>query len=164
MNRYFPRRPHPGRLLARRLIVAAAVAGIACGNDEPAPEPVGTEPQQLAGFTAAHNAVRAGLGPLTWSNGLSHTAQALTDACLWVFDLDESNANRWSEYIYEPREVSPSDVVQAWAVDDAARTRLAQSGISRLGCGVTVCPVLKPFDPPEEGTYNLFWVCVYGSD
>jgi hypothetical protein len=56
-----------------RLGLVATLLG--CGGGPGAGEASrGREPAELSGIVAAHNAVRAGVGPLVWSDSLAATA------------------------------------------------------------------------------------------
>ena len=142
-----------------------------------------TEPAALAGITADHNTVRAGVGvgmaPLFWDERLAASAQAWADQCVDMmtpFGLIDHNPNRsmgfpWAvgENIYATSGTATAqDAVTTWASEqvnyDYATntctagqcghyTQVVWATSVLLGCGISYCPGL---------TYSSSIVCDYG--
>jgi pathogenesis-related protein 1 len=173
------------------VVVTAAVAGanaLAASltlNPVPAAAPpppaAGTgEPAALAGITAAHNQVRAGVGvaPLTWSATLAATAQQWANACT---DREppagfiDHNADRSTGHPYYVGEnlfassgpATAAAAVAAWASEAANYNYAANScaGVCghytqvvwnttrEVGCAIAACPSLA---------FGNVIVCDYG--
>jgi hypothetical protein len=140
------------------------------------------EPAGLAGITAAHNQVRAGVGvgPMTWSAALAATAQAWADTCTDVaapIGLLDHNANRSvgapyyvGENIYgSSGTADPQGAVASWASEVqyytyatntcaggqvcGHYTQVVWAASLEVGCGLSSCPGL---------TYGSSIVCDYG--
>lgn len=109
----------------------AGTSGLDAGTDAGGGQDAATgpdpEPGRLAGITAAHNAVRAGvtnptpspaLPPLTWSTSIAATAQAYADQLASSgCNLVHSGANGLGENLawYGGQMATPEDVVDGWA-------------------------------------------------
>lgn len=142
----------------------------------------GGEPPALAGITAAHNQVRAGVGvgPMSWNAALAATAQAWADTCTDVaapIGLLDHNANRSvgapyyvGENIYASSGAAdPAAAVTAWASEvqyyhydtntcDPGQvcghyTQVVWATSVDLGCGISHCSGL---------TFPNSIVCDYG--
>ena len=134
------------------------------------------EPGRLAGMTAAHNAVRAGLNiaPLTWSPQVAAFAQAWADklaeqGCVMQHRPYEGpDAQKYGENLFSSWGSAPSavDVVADW-VSEAADydavtgtcsgvcghyTQVVWAASERLGCGMASCGDKEVwvcnYDPP----------------
>lgn len=154
----------------------------ASGSPTPTPTPDNGagEPPALAGITAAHNQVRAGVGvgPMTWNPALAATAQAWADMCVDMTaptGLIDHNPNRSTGHPYYVGEniyasggtASPTDAVTSWASESANYNYAANtcSGVCGhytqvvwaasvdLGCGLSTCSGLA---------YPSSIVCDYG--
>ena len=172
-------RPLPTRFLTAAIAAAASAAATAA--DPVFIDGFETEPPALAGITAAHNVVRAGVGvaPLFWNSQLAASAQAWADQCidsdgngLVDHNAGRSNGFPWyvGENIYGSTGVAtPQQAVELWAdeaqyYDHATNTcsaghvcghytQLVWSTSIMLGCGISSCPSL---------TYGNGIVCDYG--
>lgn len=138
------------------------------------------EPAALEGITAAHNAVRAGVGvaPLTWSASLAATAQAWAEACVddaAPVGLIDHNPNRSDGHPYYVGEniygssgvATPDGAVALWAAEEqdydyatnacsavcGHYTQVVWATTLEVGCGIATCPGL---------TYGSGIVCDYG--
>lgn len=152
----------------------------ASGNDgrqRPAPETHGDpEPGRLAGITAAHNRVRAGVGvaPLEWSPELARYARRWADklkqrGCRLEHRPGSGpDAQRHGENLYSGTGHAPTaaEVVDLWAAEvagyDAKRnrckgvcghyTQVVWRGSQRLGCAMAACGATEVwvcnYDPP----------------
>jgi hypothetical protein len=134
----------------------------------------------LAGITAAHNQVRAGVGvePLVWSPSLAVTAQAWAEACVDVAapsGLIDHNPNRSQGHPYYVGEniygttgtANAQQAVALWAaeVEDYDYATNSCSGVCghytqlvwdttlEVGCATATCSGL---------TYRNVIVCNYG--
>ncbi len=161
------------------LVLALALAG--CGEEGGADLAAG-EPPELAGITAAHNAVRAwvGVAPLAWDGALAATAAAWAARCVDVAaptGLIDHNPDRSSghpfyvgENIYASTGIATaSDAVSAWAGEVADYTyatntcaagkvcghytQVVWAATRAVGCALRDCPAL---------TYRSTVVCDYG--
>lgn len=161
--------------------IATTACACALAGDPIFIEGFESEPPALAGITAAHNVVRAGVGvaPLFWNALLAASAQAWADQCidsdgngLIDHNADRSNGFPWyvGENIFGSTGVaSPQQAVDLWAAEvqyyDYATntcaaghacghyTQVVWSTSVMLGCGISSCPGL---------TYGNGIVCDYG--
>lgn len=139
------------------------------------------EPAALAGITAAHNSVRAGVGvgPVFWDGKLAASAQAWANQCVdndhnGLVDHNPNRSSGFPWYVGENLYASTATAtaqaaVTAWAAEaqyyhyasntcDAGRTcghytQIVWANSIRLGCGISTCPAL---------TYRSSIVCDYG--
>ena len=162
------------------LLLALALAG--CGGEGSGTGPAAGEPPELAGITAAHNAVRVGVGvaPLSWDDALAATAAAWASRCVDVaapVGLIDHNPGRSDGHPYYVGEniyastgtATAADAVDAWAgevVDYTYATNTCAAGAvcghytqvvwaatRAVGCARRDCPAL---------TYRSTIVCDYG--
>jgi uncharacterized protein YkwD len=172
---------HPGgmprpALATRHLLVLSALTAAACGTLS------NGEPPEVAGITAAHNAVRAGVGvgPLTWSPALAATATGWAVRCVdqaAPIGLLDHNPDRSAghpyyvgENIYASSGTASADAaVAAWAgeavsYDYASNTcaagqvcghytQVVWAKTREVGCARHDCPGL---------TFHSTIVCDYG--
>jgi uncharacterized protein YkwD len=141
--------------------------------------PLDDEPAGLEGITAAHNAVRAGVGvgPMTWDPEVAAIAQAWANQCidqeapLGLIDHNAGRSDGYPEYVGEniygsSGAASGTDAVALWASEaedyDYATntcagicghyTQVVWAASTKLGCGISSCPGL---------TYGNSVVCNY---
>lgn len=142
----------------------------------PAASPRDPEPGRLAGITAAHNRVRAGVGvaPLEWSPELARYAQRWADrlkqrGCrLEHRPSSGPDAQRHGENLYSGTGRAPAaaEVVDMWAAEvasyDAKRnrckgvcghyTQVVWRASQRVGCAMATCGATEVwvcnYDPP----------------
>jgi hypothetical protein len=131
------------------------------------------EPTEVAGITAAHNAIRCALPspapppPLQWSSSLAAVAQAyatvLADSCNLVHSGGDYGENLYASWGMSP---SPADVVTSWASELSCfsygefpgccgctcghYTQIVWRDSTYLGCAKATCT--------DEGEV---WVCNY---
>jgi pathogenesis-related protein 1 len=133
------------RAALRSLVIAlAGCGGESTGNTS------ASEPPELAGIVAAHNAVRAGVGvgPLSWDGALAATAAAWAATCtdtVAPIGLLDHNPNRSSghpwyvgENIYASSgagAATASAAVGAWAAEVADYTYATNSCAPGKVCG-----------------------------
>jgi pathogenesis-related protein 1 len=138
------------------------------------------EPAELAGITAAHNAVRAGVcvGPLTWDPALAATASAWVAQCQSAGGaILDHNPNRGGGATYFGENIfaasgdglaTASGAVNAWAAEAASYhgepissavvqaaghyTQLVWANTTRVGCAKHRCANI---------TYGYTIVCDY---
>jgi len=167
----------------RALPFLLAVALVSCGGEEGGTSGAGgTEPPELAGITAAHNQVRAGVGvaPLVWDDALARTAAAWVARCVdeappaGLVDHNPDRSDGHSTYVGENIYASTGDAtgpaaVAAWAGEavnyhldsntcDAGAvcghyTQVVWRDTERVGCAKHVCSALA---------YPSTIVCDYG--
>ncbi len=136
-----------------------------------------TEPADVAGITAAHNAARAAvmpaaspaIPPLTWSGTVADTAQAWANNCVFMH-----SGGMYGENLYAgTAPAMPGDVVDDWVNEDknydyatntcsagevcGHYTQVVWRDSARLGCGVASCTDNSPFG---GGSWQI-WVCNY---
>jgi len=162
---------------ARTALALVAVAAACGGGAAPAGEPA-----ELAGITAAHNTVRAGVGvgPLKWSPALAATAAAWAARCVddeSPFGIIDHNPDRRTGHPYYVGEniyastgsASPTVAVSKWAAEAAHYdyatntcaagqvcghyTQVVWAGTREVGCARHDCPGLA---------YPSAIVCDYG--
>ncbi len=161
--------------------VASEVASDERPEARPEDEVADPVPPALAGMTADHNQVRAGvspaaeppLAPLTWSSDVAQTAQAWASQCRF-----EHNPNRGqlgeNLAAFTDTSGSAQKAVAQWASEAADYdyatnscaagktcghyTQIVWRGAQILGCGVQDCATGSPF----PGFLNWqFFVCDY---
>ncbi|MEZ4452643.1 MAG: CAP domain-containing protein [Nannocystaceae bacterium] len=135
--------------------------------DQPAPgEPAQGEPRAedgaLAGTTAAHNAIRAGVGvpPLAWDPAIAGYAQAWADHLATANNCQlahrPAQTQLYGENLYWSTDPSTNGAaaVAVWAAEAAEYnastgacsgvcghyTQVVWSSTTRIGCGFTTCP------------------------
>ncbi len=168
--------------MATRHAAALAIALLlGCGGDDEGPDASADEPAALAGITAAHNEVRAGVGvgPLVWDPDLAAIAQAWAEACvdqeapIGLIDHNPGRSDGYPGYVGEniyasTGTASPTDAVAAWASEASDYdydsnscalgavcghyTQLVWADSQRVGCGIATCSGL---------TYPSGIVCDY---
>ncbi|MFO0569207.1 MAG: CAP domain-containing protein [Polyangiaceae bacterium] len=134
-----------------------------------------TEPAEMNGMTAAHNAARAGVNPpasspippLAWSGSLAAVAQAYANKCVF-----QHSKGQYGENLYaSTNSSSPQAVVQSWMSEESSYdyasnscsdvcghyTQVVWAKSTKLGCGVKTCDQNSPFG---SGSWQL-WVCNY---
>lgn len=128
-------------------------------NDAAPPISIDGEPEELAGITAAHNAVRGahGVGDITWDDDLAAVAQAWADGCQWGHNDGRSDnyPGYVGENIYGSSGVPTGQaVVSAWASEEADYdyesnscsdvcghyTQIVWADSTKLGCAIASCP------------------------
>ncbi len=143
--------------------------------------PLDDEPAGLEGITAAHNAVRAGVGvgPMTWDPEVAAIAQTWANRCVdqqapsGLIDHNAGRSDNYPQYVGENVYGSSgtargTDAVALWAseADDydyasnscapgavcGHYTQLVWATSTKLGCGISSCPGL---------TYGNSVVCNY---
>ncbi|MEZ4227182.1 MAG: CAP domain-containing protein [Polyangiaceae bacterium] len=161
-------------------LVSLAVAGCSSSDDSGGGGSGGTsgggsEPAEMSGITAAHNAARANvnppapsaLAPLAWSADLAKVAQAYAAKCQF-----QHSQGPYGENLYASTNAStPQAVVGAWVsevsdYDYASNscskacghyTQVVWANTARLGCAKQTCTQNSPFG---GGSWEL-WVCNY---
>ncbi len=156
-------------LLALPLVACSSGSSGGGGGD--------TEPADVAGITAAHNAARAAVMPaavpalpaLTWSGTVAESAQSWASGCQFMH-----SGGPYGQNIYAgTADATPQEVVDAWVAEvksyDYATNTCAANEVcghytqvvwrdsTSLGCGVASCTANSPFG---GGTWQL-WVCNY---
>ncbi len=175
--------PVRANIPAMRAWLAALVllSLVACGEGGDGVDAGSDEPAALAGITAAHNAVRdgVGVGPLVWDPALAAIAQEWAEACVdndapaGLIDHNPGRSDDYPGYVGEniyasTGTVSPTAAVAAWASEDVDYdydsnscapgkvcghyTQLVWADTTRVGCGVAACASL---------TYTNGLVCDY---
>jgi pathogenesis-related protein 1 len=129
--------------------------------------PVASEPRDMAGMLAAHNAIRSrmGLAALGWSNTLAgEAASALTAAgpksctysaartlgsatasIYWAAPISQSDGQKTAQAL------SPGFVVSEWRAVGADYARITAPKARLVGCAKMMCP-----------TKAQLWTCRYG--
>jgi pathogenesis-related protein 1 len=139
------------------------------------------EPPALAGITAAHNVVRAGVGvaPLFWSGQLAASAQAWANRCIdsdgnGLVDHNDGRSDGFPWYVGEniygsSGTATPQAAVDLWVAEAqyydhdtntcasghtcGHYTQVVWSTSIMVGCGISSCPGL---------TFGNGIVCDYG--
>jgi uncharacterized protein YkwD len=145
-----------------------------------------SEPTEVAGITAAHNAVRAGVTPaaspalpaLVWSPELGASAQAYADKCVFGHSDGKYGENLFAGtgLIDGKKEIDGTSVVEAWAGESAHYTyetngcssgeacghytQIVWRDSAKLGCGRALCKTGSPFGDVNGGEWQN-WVCQY---
>jgi uncharacterized protein YkwD len=128
----------------------------------------------MAGFTAAHNAIRCqtkrpsgeALPPLAWSPALAAEAQAYADRVAKRCELQHSKTEHGENLLGGSGPYTPGKVVERWAGEKSCfqyatfpdccsctcghYTQLVWGDTRSVGCGMASCP---------DGTE--IWVCNY---
>jgi pathogenesis-related protein 1 len=145
-----------------------------------------TEPPDMVGMTAAHNAARAAVMPaaspalpnMTWSSAIATQTQSYTENCVFAdWTGPNPQSDPWGSNAFAGTGTyTPADVVNAWVSEDAYydyATNTCESGkvcghytqvvwrdSIQLGCGMTNCTKNNPFTADGSGNWVL-WVCNY---
>ncbi len=137
--------------------------------------PGDTEPADMNGITAAHNAARAAvtppasspIPPLAWSGALAKVAQDYANKCIWGH-----SKNQYGENLYASTNSSaPKQVVDSWVSEVADYnygsnscskvcghyTQVVWAKSARVGCAKKTCTTGSPFG---GGSWEN-WVCNY---
>ncbi len=174
--------------MTRSLVILGLVCGLAAcsGSDDGDSSGAGAasgsgncnEPSTLAGITAAHNAVRAGvqpamggaLPPLTWSCEVAGYAQDYAnELASQGCPLDHSSGPYGENLYWSSGDASGDDAVSAWASEGDCYsygrfpdecscggcghyTQIVWRTSTALGCGKGVCSdgsvIVCSYDPP----------------
>ena len=158
-------------------LVACAIACATVFSDAAIAGPIlskgfKAEPAALAGITAAHNAVRAGVGvkmpPLSWNESLAASAQAWANQCIdgappgGLIDHNPKRSVGFPWYVGEniyasSATASAKGAVRSWAAEqqnyDYGRntckgtcghyTQMVWAKSVFLGCAIASCPNLR---------------------
>jgi hypothetical protein len=162
--------------LMRASLVIAILGLAACGGDDGGDGDGGgdggiiaDEPPGLEGTTAAHNAIRAGVGvgPLTWDPALAAIAQAWAERCVdneaptGLIDHNAGRSDTYPEYVGEniygsSGGATGTDAVESWASEEANYdydmnscngvcghyTQIVWRETTKIGCALHQCPGL----------------------
>jgi pathogenesis-related protein 1 len=154
---------HAVAVFAAWLTVACAAQPVTTGAE--------TEPQQLAGMLAAHNAARVQVGvpPLRWSNRLAASAKTLADTLCAASGcvMAHSNATAIGENLSWARSIRlrPSEAVALWTDERQFYDRASNQCAPNEDCGhytqvvwrdTTVVGCAHATSGPDE-----IWVCQY---
>lgn len=147
--------------------VAIMVLLVGCGDPEPGPggvdgNPGAGEPSDLAGITAAHNAVRSAVGvaPLKWNNQLAALATGFVADCVFAHSTTPERSNKAGfayigENLFQSGGFAPTgqQVSDAWSSEKADYdyasntcsgvcghyTQQVWADTTDLGCAVKAC-------------------------
>ncbi len=152
-----------------RISLAIAILVSACGGgmDTSLPDAGATEPADLAGITAAHNAARAQVGdpPLTWDPALATIASNWVVQCIdsdgnGLVDHDANRSVGYPTYVGENIYASSGtatgpDAVAAWVAEASSYdyatntcaagqicghyTQVVWKATTKLGCAIHDC-------------------------
>jgi pathogenesis-related protein 1 len=161
----------PSHLAPVLLTVSLAACGASGSGD--------TEPADMAGMTAAHNAARAAVMPaatpeipdLSWSGTVADYAQSWANGCQFMH-----SGGQYGENIYAGTgsDAAPADVVADWVsevsnydyADNTCNgvcghyTQVVWRDTVHLGCGVAACTSNSPFANGGDGAWQIY-VCDY---
>jgi pathogenesis-related protein 1 len=158
--------------LAALTVVLALFGAAACGSSGSGD----TEPPDMVGMTAAHNAARAAVMPaasppiptMTWSETVAASAQAFVESCKFADTGPPYGSNAFAG----TGTYTPAQVVTSWVNEDANYdygtnscssvcghyTQVVWRDSTELGCGMANCTDNNPFG--SSGPWQL-WVCNY---
>jgi uncharacterized protein YkwD len=110
------------------VIVLSACTGFADPDPDPPPGGGGSEPAELAGILAAHNATRASVGvaPMRWNDSLESLAGGFIADCQFAHSTSQQRSNTAGfqyigENLYQSGGFQPTgmQINEAWASEES---------------------------------------------